>query len=142
MEVSEKIKKLRRKKRLSQQEVADKLRMSKNGYGNMERGETGLDNQLKKLQKLAEIFGVDISTFFDSTDQTIFNLLLGETHHQSNCVNVNSPSALEVTQLKQEFEKSCLLLEQQTKEIELLKQQNTDLREMVDLLKKQLDQQN
>jgi hypothetical protein len=36
--------------------------------------------------------------------------------------------------LQYELEKSSLLLEQQTKEIELLRQQNTDLRAMMSLL--------
>jgi cell division protein FtsB len=40
--------------------------------------------------------------------------------------------------LQHELEKSQLLLEQQTKEIELLKQQNADLRTMMKLLQKEL----
>ncbi len=39
--------------------------------------------------------------------------------------------------LQHELEKYRLLLEQQTKEIELLKQQNADLRAMINLLQKE-----
>ena len=39
--------------------------------------------------------------------------------------------------LQHELEKSQLLLEQQTKEIELLKQQNADLRTMMKLLQRE-----
>lgn len=134
MKVSEKIKKFRRLKGLSQQQVADKLNMSKNGYGSIERGETGLNN-LKRLEQLAEIFGVDISEFFDSTEQAIFNL--AETKDQNNWHISHSSS-----ELHHELEKCHLLLEQKDQLLEqkdrenvLLKQQNADLREMVNLLK-------
>lgn len=39
--------------------------------------------------------------------------------------------------LQHELEKYRLLFEQQTKEIELLKQQNADLRAMINLLQKE-----
>jgi transcriptional regulator with XRE-family HTH domain len=120
MKISEKIKKFRRLKGLSQQQVADKLNMSKNGYGSIERGETGLNN-LKRLQKLAEIFGVDISAFFDSTEHAIINL--AETQDQSNWHIGHSSN-----ELRHELEKCHLLLEQKDQENALLKQQNVDLR--------------
>jgi len=134
MKVSEKIKKFRHLKGLSQQEVADKLRMSKNGYGSIERGEAG-SNYLRRLQRLAEILEVDISDFFDRTEQNIFNLA-GTQNNQSNWHVTTSSSVEEITQIKQELEKSRFLLEQQTKEIELLRQQNADLRTMIEFLQK------
>jgi hypothetical protein len=50
------------------------------------------------------------------------------------CQNVNSPSTGQ-TELQHELEKAQLMVEQQQKEIDYLKQQVSDLREMNNLLK-------
>ena len=62
MELSEKIKELRKKRDWSQEIVANKLNISLNSYGALERGET--DIKLSRLEELAGIFEVDISFFF------------------------------------------------------------------------------
>ena len=62
MELSEKIKELRKKRDWSQEIVANKLNISLNSYGALERGET--DIKLSRIDELAKIFEVDISFFF------------------------------------------------------------------------------
>ena len=62
MELSEKIKELRKKRDWSQEIVANKLNISLNSYGALERGET--DIKLSRLEELARIFEADISFFF------------------------------------------------------------------------------
>ena len=47
----------------------------------------------------------------------------------------NTSSSEQLIELQHELEKNRLIIEQQAKEIEYLKQQNADLREMVNLLK-------
>ena len=62
MELSEKIKELRKKRDWSQEIVANKLNISLNSYGALERGET--DIKLSRIEELARIFEADISFFF------------------------------------------------------------------------------
>lgn len=54
---------LRESKELTQADVAEKLTMTPQGYGAIERGDRGL--KAKHIKKLAEIFGV-------GTDRIIF----------------------------------------------------------------------
>jgi len=118
----------------SQEETAEKLHISSNAYGCIERGETRPN--LNRLEQIAKIFGVE----------------LGELVSEKNILNVgmdfnnwyNTSSSEQFTELQHELEKSHLIIEQQIKEIEYLKQQieylkqqNVDLREMVNLLKSQ-----
>ncbi|TGO01955.1 hypothetical protein PN36_33670 [Candidatus Thiomargarita nelsonii] len=55
-------------------------------------------------------------------------------HNTLLCKNVNSPSTGQ-TELQHELEKAQLMVEQRDKEIDYLKQQVSDLREMNNLLK-------
>ncbi|MFI3194249.1 MAG: helix-turn-helix transcriptional regulator [Methylococcaceae bacterium] len=54
MSVNEKIRLVRETKGWTQEEVAEKLQMSNNGYGDIERGET--DIKLSRLLQLSELF--------------------------------------------------------------------------------------
>ena len=58
MKVNEKIKFLRESKHLSQEEMANKLGMSTNGYAKIERGETRLN--IPKLEQIVNILDMDI----------------------------------------------------------------------------------
>ena len=62
MELTEKIKEFRKKRDWSQEIVENKLNISLNSYGALERGET--DINLSRVEELARIFEVDISFFF------------------------------------------------------------------------------
>jgi hypothetical protein len=55
--------------------------------------------------------------------------------HNTLCQNVNSPSTGQ-TELQHELEKAQLMIEQRDKEIDYLKQQVSDLREIIGLFKK------
>ncbi len=57
MRVNEKISKLRESKEWSQEQMAEKMSMSLNGYAKIERGETKL--HLDKLEQIAQILDVD-----------------------------------------------------------------------------------
>ncbi len=58
MKVNEKIRFLRESKSLTQDEMADRLGMSTNGYAKIERGETRLT--IPKLEQIVEVFDTDI----------------------------------------------------------------------------------
>jgi transcriptional regulator with XRE-family HTH domain len=70
MKVHEKIRSLRRSKRWSQEEMAEKLNLSVNGYANIERGET--DPQLSRLEKIAETFGMELVELFSFGEKNVF----------------------------------------------------------------------
>ena len=60
------IRKFRLEKQLSQQNVADQLKMSQNAYYKIENGKTRL--LVSTLISLKEIFGVRMSDFFRGID--------------------------------------------------------------------------
>ena len=116
MQVYEKIRLLRRLKGWSQEEMAHHLEMSVSGYGGIERGET--DIPLSRSQLIAKVFEVSLPELFDLNDK---NIHVGNNNTLTHSSQINSLSPHSMA-LQHELEKSQLLLEQQTKEIELLKQ--------------------
>jgi len=124
MSVHEKIRLVRQLKGWSQEEVANKLDMSPNGYGSIERGET--DVNLSRLEQIAALFGIKLSDLFELSEKNIFHL--AGTHNNQSNWHIGSYSD-EYLQLKSELEKQQLIVEQKEKEIGYL-------REINDLLKK------
>jgi transcriptional regulator with XRE-family HTH domain len=114
----------------SQEEIAEKLHMSLNAYGCIERGETCPN--LNRLEQIAQILGVKLEELV--SDKNILNFGMDSSRNNFNNW-YNTSSSEQLIELQHELEKSRLLLEQKDKEIEYLKQQNADLREMVNLLK-------
>lgn len=74
MAIHDKIRELRQKKHLTQEQVAELINMSKNGYANMERGQTSIN--INRLEKIAEVFGVDILELLNSSKDVV--LLVNE----------------------------------------------------------------
>ncbi|KJV07492.1 helix-turn-helix domain-containing protein [Methylocucumis oryzae] len=62
MNVFEKIKMLRQLKGWTQEDMANKLEISLNSYGAIERGDTNVN--LSRLQKISEVLEVDIAELF------------------------------------------------------------------------------
>lgn len=58
MNINEKIRRIRESKEWSQEQMAEKLNMSLNGYAKIERGETKL--YLDKLEQIAQILDIDV----------------------------------------------------------------------------------
>lgn len=131
-----KIKSLRELKGWKPKEMAHRLKMSPSGYRDIERGET--DIPLSRLLEIAEKLEVRPAEIFDLNEKNVFQV---ENHGTlENCTlenssQINSCSPQSVV-LQHELEKSRLLVEQKDKEIELLKQQNADLRTMIGLYQK------
>ncbi|NJO14592.1 MAG: helix-turn-helix transcriptional regulator [Thioploca sp.] len=128
MKLHERIRLMRTANGWSQEEIAEKLHMSLNAYGCIERGETRPN--LNRLEQIAQILGVKLEELV--SDRNILNFGIDSSNF-NNWYNT-SPSE-QLIELQHELEKSRLLLEQKDKEIEYLKQQNVDLRTMVNLLK-------
>ena len=71
-EVIENIKKFRELKKVTRDEIADKLDMSLSGYSKLERGE--VDLTLTKLFKIAAILEVSVSQILTFDASQIFNI--------------------------------------------------------------------
>jgi transcriptional regulator with XRE-family HTH domain len=124
MKLHEKIRFIRQLKGWSQEEVANQLEMSVNGYGSIERGET--DVKLSRLEQIAQVFGMELLELFGLNERSVFNLI-GIYHTQFHHSLINS-SSIEQTDLKHELEKANLINEQLQKEIIYLKEEITYLR--------------
>ncbi|PJG83044.1 helix-turn-helix domain-containing protein [Caviibacterium pharyngocola] len=69
MEVNEKIRKLREAKDWSQEQMAEKLNMSLNGYAKIERGEVKL--YWDKLEQIAQVLDIDIVGLLTSGEKNV-----------------------------------------------------------------------
>jgi transcriptional regulator with XRE-family HTH domain len=112
----------RQAKNWTQEDIACRLNMSPNGYGGIERGET--DVNLSRLAQIADLFEIQLSELFGFDGKNTLNFGANnsgtQTQHnnQNNCtIGACTPDYVE---LKIEFEKQQVLVEQQTKQIELL----------------------
>ena len=118
---------MRQCKGWTQEEIAEKLNWAVNSYAKVERGET--DIKLEKLKKVAEIMEVDVHELIDSNEKTVFNFAENCTQGNNQCI------VLTETQCIHELEKSQLIIEQKNKEIDSLKKENENLKEIISLLK-------
>ena len=69
MSVNEKIRKIREAKDWSQEQMAEKLDMSLNGYAKIERGENKI--YLDKLEQIAQVFDIDVVELMQSDGKNI-----------------------------------------------------------------------
>ena len=125
MNINEKIRRIRESKEWSQEQMAEKLNMSLNGYAKIERGETKL--YLDKLEQIAQILDIDVVELIQSGEKNICFQI--ESPLGSVYQGVGESSLLiEIERLKLALahanEKECLLnklLEQKDSEINTLK---------------------
>ena len=101
MRLHEKLKFLRTFKGWSQEELADKLGLSVNGYAKIERGET--DMNLSRQEQIAEALGVELTQLLNLNEGNVFNVI-------ENCSNNLSHGNifLTETQCAHELEKAQL----------------------------------
>jgi transcriptional regulator with XRE-family HTH domain len=120
MLIREKIKLLRQSRKWSQEYLAEKLGMSTNGYGEIERGNSRMT--FEKIEELSLLFEVPLNELFDDESTNIFiahnNGLQAQQNNQHCCTISASPEYVEV---KHELEKQQLLNAEKDKEIALLK---------------------
>ena len=124
MSVNEKIRKIREAKDWSQEQMAEKLNMSLNGYAKIERGESKI--YLDKLEQIAQVFDIDVVELMQSDGKNICFQIespLGSVYHGGG----ETQMLIEIERLKLELshakEKEDLLkrlLEQKDNEIQIL----------------------
>ena len=133
MSVNEKIRKIREAKDWSQEQMAEKLNMSLNGYAKIERGESKI--YLDKLEQIAQVFDIDVVELMQSDGKNI-------------CFQIESPLGSVYqgggeTQLLIEIERLKLALSHANEKEELLKKlleqkdsEITTLKELIQASKK------
>ncbi|MCQ9124062.1 transcriptional regulator [Rodentibacter caecimuris] len=126
MSVNEKIRKIREARGWSQEQMAEKLNMSLNGYAKIERGESKI--YLYKLEQIAHVFDIDVVELMQSDGKNICFQINENSYLSTNYYGDNEALMIENERLKLSLSYNQQLLEQKDNEIQLLK-------EMVSLLK-------
>lgn len=110
------IRELREQNNWTQEQMADKLGITRNGYAKIERGES-MPN-LERLNEIATLFGVEVTELLDNK-----NFICQIIDNNSNTINYNSNQNLiaEIEKLKLFLSYKDELLAQKDKEIELLR---------------------
>jgi transcriptional regulator with XRE-family HTH domain len=108
----EKIKFMRQSKSLSQEEMAEKLGLSLNGYANIERGETDVSSL--RIKQIAEVLDADFMELVSFGERNVVFLTGSENHNVSNILHISNTS--------NELEKAHLIIDAQRSEIAYLKE--------------------
>lgn len=129
MDINEKIRKLRESNSWSQEQMAEKLNMSLNGYAKIERGESKI--YLEKLEQIAQVFDIDVVELMQSDGKNI-------------CFQIESPlgsvyQGVGESALLVEIERLKLALsyanEKENLLNKLLEQKDSEIKALKDLLK-------
>ncbi len=134
MKIHEKIRLVRESKSWSQEDMAEKLGMSLNGYAKIERGETKAYNP--KLEQIADILEIDLAELMP--DDKHICVISGD--NSTNGHNITFGSSVELAfenrKLQMQLEMKYKELAMAQREIENLKVQISQLQDIVALLKK------
>ncbi|MDQ6575774.1 MAG: helix-turn-helix transcriptional regulator [Haemophilus parahaemolyticus] len=125
MEVHDKIRVMREINQWSQEEMAEKLSMSPNGYAKIERGQSSIN--LDKLQQIANVFNIDMGELITSQDKSFF-FSIGDHSNNNSYFGASNMLAAENEKLNSLLAMKDTLLAQKDAEIVALK-------EIIELLK-------
>lgn len=120
MELHNKVKRLREINDLSQEDMAEKLNVSKNTYGRLERGEVKIS--LDRLRKIADIFNIDLSDILKQSEQGLTLLITSGDSSHNNYYSSNYKDLIsENESLKLALSYKDEIIIQKDKEIALLR---------------------
>ena len=91
MNIGDNIKKIRELKNYTQEHVALELGLSQATYARIESGET--IPKIDRLQRIAEILEVDISTLLNSN---VFNIIFNATANQSGYIQNQTNNSVDI----------------------------------------------
>ena len=126
MSVHEKIRLIRETKGLTQEQLAEKLKMSPSAYGDIERGDS--DIKLSRLEKIAESLEIKLSELFELNEKGSLNVITFSNDNKSKVYIGSSAS---------ELEKQLVCNELKDKELAMKDREIEDLREIIALLKRE-----
>jgi len=138
LNLAERIKLLRMFHGWTQEEMAEKLDLATSSYAKIERGQS--DVPFARLQQIAKVFEIELADLFKLNEKNVFNII-GNTDTQTiSSVSSVNIYACDAAKFQHENEKLKLIIEQKDKEIELLKQQLDEFRDIISLFKHQYRQ--
>lgn len=115
MDIAKNLVNLRKEQKLTQEQMAEKLGMSKNGYAKIERGESRIT--VEHLQQIAQVFNIDIAELIKEDKD--FNLLFGDNN--GNYANKYYGNQQEIEKLELIIQHKDEMLAQKDVEIALLR---------------------
>lgn len=145
MKTTEKIRERRENLDWSQEQMAEKLNLTANGYAKIERGETKL--HLDRLEKIAQVFNVDITELLPDKeliivcDNEIGDTSIGDNSNSSIHLYSSNDSILankEVEKLQSIIEQKDILLAEKEQRINEKEQHIQRLDNMIQFLEKQI----
>lgn len=136
MQLNDKLRTLRELNDFSQEDMADKLQMSTNGYAKIERGERRLD--IPKLEQIVAIFGMDLMEFINFDVNRAVNLI--HENKQSIIYQINKNSQQNTyfgaEDLQHEIDKLNLIISHKD---ELLAQKEHELNQVIEQKQREID---
>lgn len=125
MKIHEKIQMLRKAKGLTQDDMAEQMNMSKNGYANIEQNNTKLT--IDKLIQISAVLGIEPKQLLDSNADVIHLFTENNIHnHYSSRENEQKIDSLE-----KEIKYLKLIVEQKDVIISTLTSENNTLKQMI-----------
>ena len=124
MSVNEKIRLIREAKGLTQEQVAEKLGICVNSYGDIERGDS--DIKVSRLEKIAEVFEIRLSELFELNEKAGINIAYKKN---KDCNWYLNSSAVEL-------EKQQLINELKDKELAMKDTEITYLKKLLEMSEK------
>lgn len=140
MEYNQKIRALREIRQWSQEEMAEKLHMSLNGYAKIERGETKLT--LDKLEQIANLFNMDALEFMHNANKGVYFMMNDTVDNNTVYYGIQETQTIELEKLKLEIQVKENMIAHKEELIkakdQLLEQKQNEinsLKEIISLLK-------
>lgn len=118
MKVGEKIKTAREMKKLSQEDMAEKLGLAVHTYGRLERGESRIYIQL--LEEIAQVLEMDIADLFSIGEKKLL-VVIGENGTATESVQTINNCSFDKETVMALLKAKDEVIEQQKQSIELLK---------------------
>lgn len=128
MEIQEIIRQLREKNDWSQEDMAERVGLSKNGYAKIERGETNLN--LERLEQIANLFDLSVIDLIEMSDKSVVCMITDSINNSNNHYNGSETMAFENEKLKLIISHKDEIIHQKEREI-------TALNKLIDTLNNQ-----
>lgn len=128
MEIQEIIRQLREKNDWSQEDMAERVGLSKNGYAKIERGETNLN--LERLEQIANLFDLSVIDLIEMSDKSVVCMITDSINNSNNHYTGSETMAFENEKLKLIISHKDEIIHQKEREI-------TALNKLIDTLNNQ-----
>ncbi len=129
MTIAQTIRTLREMKNWSQEDMAAKLNISKSSYARLETESSQI--KLHQLEKIAEIFEMDIARLLELNDKNLFlDIVFGNNYKNIDIGNLNTSETLQheiekmqmtIQHLEEKLSDKELIIKNKDNEINLLK---------------------